>query len=347
MSGRDFGNRSNQFSPQGRRRLILVITVALLVILSLFSIFGNLEVSSLSFDTKLAQPDDSDNHHGPVPLPTWMSSTKLGWSRFTSYAIDTATKWSLNQRTLQGTGKEDGKTCEMRFELIVSAPDTVPAVINCNPENDYWPTQMCIWLKRVFWHNNRTLFHNISFGYEYTDRHERDTACFGSSSPDGSLCFPNMEEILHISQNVLYGSYNKDVAKNEYEWDFLRQSSNSGINASSSSWWQRESIPIFRGTAWSEGHWRPDDECLRQSYQESLSNLNKRIVAVDFSKDHPDLLNAMFTRAIPDVARCFEEEHINRTGFAKLLPFDTFMDPKIYYTKYQTALVVSPYFSFK
>jgi hypothetical protein len=96
------GNGNNQISPQGRRLLILLITIALLGIEFRFLISGNLAafrnsaallydvsndnsesltivsdadntISGISVETKEAHLDDSDIHHGP--LPTWMSST--------------------------------------------------------------------------------------------------------------------------------------------------------------------------------------------------------------------------------------------------------------------------------
>jgi hypothetical protein len=68
---------------------------------------------------------------------------------------------------------------------------------------------------------------------------------------------------------------------------------------------------------------------------------------MDFSKHHPDLVNARFSGIIGGVAVCFKDEHIKKTGLAELLPLDKYIDPEIYYTKYQTALVVSPYFRVK
>jgi len=291
-------------------------------------------------------------------LPAWASSSQLAQSQFTEYAIRIATEWHAHQleQELHSTqnalstqrtyirddnvniSKTMGNVnCGVLVELTVTDSYAIPSEIKCyhrSGDKGKGAQRICTWLKRIFWHNNRILPHNISFGYSYGDWTKRSPLgqmpCFGSSSEDGLFNFPNMEEILAIA-SMLGGSFDKSFEDREYQWQY--------IQFNHSSWGHRDPTPIFRGTAWL-GIGQDASLCLKLPYKEVLEKFHKRLKAVDFSKDHPGLLNARFHRAIPSLQECFDSA---QSGFSKLLPFVEQISAKNYYSKYQTAVVLGGY----
>jgi hypothetical protein len=165
-------------------------------------------------------------------------------------------------------------------------------------------------MNRIFARPGRVLTSNITFGTTWGDYNLPDNSCIGSSSPGGNMAMTNF---LSIKAQV------EADATEESVW-----------GKSTIPWENRSKVPIFRGTGYGA-----KGDC--NTYESVLSNPDSvRLKAVDFSVDHPSLLDA---RLSPRTfkAPCWKLNSTN--GLDKLMLVDD-IGKEQYYTHYQVALVL-------
>lgn len=162
-------------------------------------------------------------------------------------------------------------------------------------------------IERIFL--SRTIPNSVRFGTTWGDYNHPDRLCIGSSSANGNMTMTNFL-ILKDQARSMSGNESKYVDKIP--------------------WKNREKVPIFRGTAWGL------TDCKSKSYQE-FTDESSRLMAVDFSVDHPHLLNAGLTSRSFN-APCWKYNSTN--GLSKLLFNKDDIPPEQYYTQYQVALVL-------
>lgn len=245
--------------------------------------------------------------------------------------------------------------CGIRFNFIVSEPNTVPQIDCLNferhekartteelPENRKQILRKTDWYCKLFhWifrpSLNRTLPHNVSLGISPAD-YNLGRSCVGSSGPKGSLCIPNVQEIIaHMKLPV-------DTPIEKQRWNYSAEQP----------WESRRKIPVFRGAPRLGRLARNCSNSIRlqllseSSLKEvmkygpksdemvgSTQDLGARFAAVVFSKAHPALLNARFTDISgKDEKLCLEKHRISRNQR---------IDKEIYYSMYQVALVLGGY----
>ena len=256
----------------------------------------------------LATPNFPSNNY---TLPNW--SISLPKTRFTSDILETI----LDLTTPRS------KICTFEYPLIVNNSESntpsIPVVL-CDPD-DFW----CQTLKRIF--QSRPLPYNVTLGIVKEDffypTEQYGDSCLGNSSPKGRLCVPNMEQlqIMNRKENVRI--------RNPEQWRYEYRDT--------VPWTERDPIPIFRGTAWKLNGRDCVEDGANLTYAGFLEFYPIRFRAVDFSVDHPDLLNARFSEIDWTLKDCFAKNITN--GLSKLLPVDR-IDTVHYFERYQVALVL-------
>lgn len=213
------------------------------------------------------------------------------------------------------------ESCKWNFYFTVDRPYSKPSRILCtgmkrSRQVPWW----CKVFNELFESNPSNLQlspilpSNASLAIstdDYNEVIEEGYTCLANSSPLGAYTITNFLELQRMAERTTYPSLN---------------------------WTKRCNIPIWRGSAWREpGRIAGDDESM---VLEEALRLSTRMQAVQFSKEHPNLLDA----SISDERNGFmNEKHLwmrNATnGLHKLLPTHH-IPPQEYYTQYQTALVL-------
>ena len=242
-------------------------------------------------------------------VPHW---SRMPRSQFTDHVLE-------NIRLINTANKTGYKECTDPIDLRVQAPNSVPA-ISCNSEKPW-----CKTLRRIF--EAQPLPYNVSLGFLFSDYLEQDFIdegrCFGNASPNGTLSMPNMEEVLRMFDRA------RDRGTDRFSWGYQGMP-----------WEERNPVPIFRGTAWVSSQ-PAFDLCLYEpnlTYPVILRDFPRRYFAVDYSVDHPDLLDARFSGMDADLADCCMPNNVTN-GLNKLLPLDR-IEPKEYFRSHQVALAL-------
>ena len=244
-----------------------------------------------------------------VELPIWSSLPK---SPFTEHVLGI-----INDINLPAVS-----SCAPYYSLFVTSPNSIPT-IQCQPENpnDFvW----CDMLRRVF--EAKPLAYNVSLGFDlgdYFDPAKKDGSCIGNSSPGGKMVMPNMEDIQQMRKD----EFGRNVKPEDYRWPYK-------VDVP---WEQRNTVPVFRGTAWSPPGYELDS-CLNPTFDFSVFWSTPRYKAVAFSKDNPSLLDAKFSVINWLVESCFAQNATN--GFDQVLPIEYIWNDD-YFANYQVALVLS------
>ena len=217
----------------------------------------------------------------------------------------------------------DFHECTIHFTFLVSEPDSIPHV-HCYTVRDAY----CPLFQRIF--ASRPLPYNVSIGFLLNDFFvPKDRCqynhCIGSSSPNGQLVMPNMEEINGM------GKFDKNTSLDPLNYRRRK--------IPQVSWEMRTEIPIFRGTFWFHDSLDVNKVCIDPGlvFNDSLVTGHSRFKAVAFSRDHPTLLDAKFSGLHPEVLDCCPENSTN--GLCNLLPMDV-IPTKTYFSQYRVALVL-------
>lgn len=250
----------------------------------------------------------------------------LTWSRFpqnktqfTDHVVKIATNYNMHGNR---------EHCGEWFDLKVDKPYTVPRVecFNSHPTPTA-PGSNSVWCKPLQgFFAGKVLPYSVSIGMDTHDFFLPGSAyfnntCIGTSSPDGILTMPNFEEAIRMFN--LQGRFTKPPEKWPGRDDIPFE--------------ERENITVFRGSGWIDRTLLHSHCGMRNSpYNTLLRDFPARYKAVDFSVDHPGLLNARFARNL--VGPCWDRNATN--GLSKLLPTDS-ISVENYFSNYQSALVLA------
>jgi hypothetical protein len=174
--------------------------------------------------------------------------------------------------------------------------------------------------------DEKTLAYNVTIGFILNDFFDPSTmlgGCIGNSSPGGRMVMPNMEDVREMFRAISHRKTNPE----QYRWPFP-------VDVP---WDERQTIPVFRGTAWAPPLYY-DDSCLTPGFNMTMFLSSPRYKAVAFSNDNPSLLDAKFSRIDWVVQSCFT--HNATSGFDQFLPIDE-INSNDYFAKNQVALVLS------
>lgn len=244
----------------------------------------------------------------PLQLPDW--SKQLPATNFTPHVLELVT-------TLNRDGSQP-RMCPFAYDFIAHPDHTE---VRCRVKAE---TLWCNWLTLLF--QNRTIPYNMSglilnTADSFTPMpHE---SCLGNSSPKGKFCVVNKEDISRHLQ--LLAPHRKPKQPQFMGWDYKDDVP----------WQNRSALPVFRG---SPRGYNVDWYCKANpnaTYAQVLNVLMGRYYVVDYSMEHPELLNARFSAVPTSGCWSYKESH----GLTKLLPTDS-IKGELYYSQYQVALVL-------
>jgi hypothetical protein len=262
--------------------------------------------------TASAKEAASQGHEAVIQdemLP-WL--TEYPETRFTSHVMEVITTMDHDTALMS-------KQCTTYHELSVgSTPYSKPNITFYSENPDAWLQNWHIILQRVFSRPKRVLPYNASFGIDYGDmERDEERLCVGSSSPNGKFVMMNFQDVEQMAYSSL---------------------SDKGLSSNVIPWEERHKIPVWRGSPWISGGDCPKGN---ETYEETIRLRPRRLLAVDFSMNHPMLLDAKFGRPAPHLGwkqPCWEKNATN--GLYRLVNQVGLIEPKDYYSKYQVVLVL-------
>jgi hypothetical protein len=169
---------------------------------------------------------------------------------------------------------EKASMCLIHFHFTVSSPYSVPSIDCGNFKKSTRSNNYRDWCKMVhdtFANKERVLPGNVTFGVvhgDWTNPEEHGYGCFGNSGPGGKFTITNFLEVSGMSRNKTFPTL---------PWEE-----------------ERHSVPVWRGSNWSKGKVNVTNES--SALEELIKNgrQNRRVEAVLFSREHPDLIDAKF-----------------------------------------------------
>ena len=221
-------------------------------------------------------------------------------------AVQVSTFTRHVEELLQLIDLEHVHDCRMTIDLTVKTPYSRPS-INCSTTS-YKP--WCAVVNDTFNDDEeRVMPYNLTLGISLGD-YDLDRfgfSCLRSSAPNGTFCMTNFLENRRFAGHT--------------EYKVLP-------------WENRSSLPIWRGTPWVQlrGLEANQTDLYSQFMQRSL-----RLQVVDWSIQHPTLLDARISRVLRDLQKYFQENATN--GLHKFMSFDE-IPPNEYYSNYQVAVVL-------
>ena len=211
---------------------------------------------------------------------------------------------------------ETVEKCPKYFTMVVPKPFSYPTI---GKENGGAWIQI---LNHTFdrqQYPNRILPGNVSLGFSIHDgdthgHPQQNRGCLASSTQNGTFSFINFLEAKRLASRQ----------------EFIPIP-----------WEKRKSIPVFRGT--SHGPMNPLHTKNESEILDFVLSRCLRCRAVYLSKQHPELLDAKFHAPKGELFSKKLYKNIiaqsKTNGLHNLLPFDPIPE-KLYYTKYQCALVL-------
>lgn len=254
----------------------------------------------------------ANNSSTSLPF-TIIGTTNMPATQFTPHVL--ALISSINRSSVT--------RCPNYYKLEVGMPMTVPIVrgfySSNNKDTGTIDTQIeNAWTKlmvRIFSRPGRVLQSNVTFGTtwgDYNGDNPEHRSCIGSSNPGGTMSITNF---LTMKAQVAANDLTVESVWGKFAVP----------------WENRSTIPVFRGT----GYGAKGEKC--ETYQDVLADPQAiRLKAVDFSVDHPSLLDARLTQRTFK-ASCWKFNATN--GLDKIMLVDD-VASELYYTNYQVALVL-------
>jgi hypothetical protein len=215
---------------------------------------------------------------------------------------------------VQAIDIEKASMCLIHFHFTVSSPYSVPSIDCGNSKKQRGIYRdWCKVLHDTFANKERVLPGNVTFGVspgDWTDPERHGYGCFGNSGPGGKFTITNFLEVSRMSRNKTFPTL---------------------------PWEERYSVPVWRGSPWSKGKVNVTNESTVLEELIKNGRQTRRVEAVLFSREHPDLIDAKFasSRGISQ-KELWERNATN--GLHKLLPFNKIPEDK-YYSQYRVAVV--------
>lgn len=369
-------SNSSSTGRRRHRRLFCLATVAVFVSYKVF-VSGEkttqTPVEDISIKTKdLYGNTDTDSYYQNANESTFqrdynttddspfqVHAANISWSnfskitQFTHHVLEVIGHWSttysrFTKKNEKSYVKGDTSKCDCQVTIVPrtyanatttkSAPNDVICSPNCSQKHRMMD---CNLMTRIFTTQRRyQIPYNATFGFHYGDYDDKISSqtCFVNSSPGGFYGIPNMEDRAWMNKKAHYLT---DTKKDPYRPDLYRWPYPVDIP-----WENRSSIPIFRGSGWSnakamalcaqQGGNKPS-ETFRDQFFELMP---KRWKAVDISVQHPHMLDARLSsvNAKSDDSRsCMEKNATN--GLVEVLTVDR-IEPNGYFSRNQVALVL-------
>lgn len=286
----------------------------------------------------------------PVAKEGASSAWTLPNTTFTPYISTLVDFFRENRRSCRGVYQRQKENAP-RVNVTVRAPGVGVFLSTGN-----WPTDYVdAWSKRLA---GRVLpAGSIELAFSRTDMDDATNRCyFANSSPGGRHAVFNFQDVARWRENETLRSLREDKKRKRGKAAKDRQGWNTPKNetyAAPLPWREREAIPVFRGRMWYNGTQMEEmqDQLERNltegagdSFLTALTSENgyhQRPALVQFSKLHPELLNARLSRRKfgkhPLTDALWRANATN--GLFRLLPFDR-IPASEYYARYQTHVVM-------